>query len=225
MISKFIRLEVCRDIAFGFSFSWLGLRVGGHCWLGLRVGGHCLEWLAVGLSRFLIYLALSPHLIIWSCEAVCPYGSRVCHGLPNRLWVAWVSRFKCRYLDTQLWQWYCFLNNWHDTLSEAVGGNQILGVHLYNFANNSIGIQIFMKYRLFHCTAIWNGVFPCVAHGRWLEHEPSWLWLFFFLLLLFMSYKTCLNRVRYIYRYETCLNHVRYIYRYKTCPNCVKVYL
>ena len=104
MISKFIRLEVCRDIAFGFSFSWLGLRVGGHCWLGLRVGGHCLEWLAVGLSRFLIYLALSPHLIIWSCEAVCPYGSRVCHGLPNRLWVAWVSRFKCRYLDTQLWQ-------------------------------------------------------------------------------------------------------------------------
>ena len=105
MISKFIRLEVCRDIAFGFSFSWLGLRVGGHCWLGLRVGGHCLEWLAVGLSRFLIYLALSPHLIIWSCEAVCPYGSRVCHGLPNRLWVAWVSRFKCRYLDTQLWQW------------------------------------------------------------------------------------------------------------------------
>ena len=104
MISKFIRLEVCRDIAFGFSFSWLGLRVGGHCWLGLRVGGHCLEWLAVGLFRFLIYLALSPHLIIWSCEAVCPYGSRVCHGLPNRLWVAWVSRFKCRYLDTQLWQ-------------------------------------------------------------------------------------------------------------------------
>ena len=154
---------ITRDIAIGFSFSWLGL----------RVGGHCLEWLAVGLSRFLIYLALSPHLIIWSCEAVCPYGSRVCHGLPNRLWVAWVSRFKCRYLDTQLWELYCFLNNWHDTLSEAVGGNQILGVHLHNFANNSHGIQIFMKYRLFHCMAIWNGVFPCVAYGRWLENEPS----------------------------------------------------
>ena len=138
------------------------------------------DWLAVGLSRFLIYLALSPHLIIWSCEAVCPYRSRVCHGLPNRLWVAWVSRFKCLYLDTQLWQSYCFLNNWHDTLSEAVGGNQILGVHLHNFANNSHGIQIFMKYRLFHCMAIWNGVFPCVAYGRWLEHEPSWLWLIFY---------------------------------------------
>ena len=133
-----------------------------------------------------------------------------------------VSRFKCRYLDTQLWQSYCFLNNWHDTFSEAVGGNQILGVHLYNFANNSHGIHIFMKYRLFHCMAIWNGVFPCAAHGRWLEHEPSWLWLIFF---LFMSYKTCLNRVRYIYRYKTCLNRVRYIYRYKTCLNCVKVYL
>ena len=93
-----IRLEVCRDIAIGFSFSWLDL----------RVGGHCLEWLAVGISRFLIYLALSPHLIIWSCEAVCPYGSRVCHGLPNRLWVAWVSRLKCRYLDTQLWELYLY---------------------------------------------------------------------------------------------------------------------
>ena len=119
----------------GFSFSWLAL-----C-----IGGRCLEWLAVGLSRFLIYLALSPHLIIWSCEAVCPYGSRVCHGLPNRLWVAWVSRFKCRYLDTQRWQSYCFLNNWHNTLSEAVGGKQILGVHLHNFANNSYGIQIFYE--------------------------------------------------------------------------------
>ena len=162
MISKFIRLEVCRDIAFGFSFSWLGLRVGGHCWLGLRVGGHCLEWLAVGLSRFLIYLALSPHLIIWSCEAVCPYGSRVCHGLPNRLWVAWVSRFKCRYLDTQLWQWYCFLNNWHDTLSEAVGGNQILGVHLYNFAT------IPLEYRF-----LWNiGFFT----ARLFETEFSLAW-------------------------------------------------
>ena len=89
------RIGVCRDIAIGFSFSWLAL-----C-----IGGRCLDWLAVGLSRFLIYLALSPHLIIWSCEAVCPYGSRVCHGLPNRLWV---SRFKCRYLDTQRWQSYCY---------------------------------------------------------------------------------------------------------------------
>ena len=61
-----------------------------------------------------------------------------------------------------------------------------------------------MKYRLFHCMAVWNGVCPCVAYGCWLEHGPSWL-LFIF---LFMSYKTCLNCVRYIYRYKTCLNSV-----------------
>ena len=145
------------------------------------IGWHCLEWLAVGLSRFLIYLALSPHLIIWSCEALCPYGSRVCHGLPNRLLVAWVSRFKCRYLDTQCWQSYCFLKNWHDTLSEAVGGKQILGVHLHNFAYIPMEYRFFMKYRLFHCIAVWNGVFPCVAYGRWLEHGPSWLLFIFFI--------------------------------------------
>ena len=38
----------------------------------------------------------------------------------------------------------CFLNNWHDTLSEAVGGKQILGVQLHNFANISYGIQFFL---------------------------------------------------------------------------------
>ena len=31
-------------------------------------------------------------------EAVWPYSSGVCHLLPNRLWVAWVSRFKCPYI-------------------------------------------------------------------------------------------------------------------------------
>ena len=148
MISKFIRLEVCRDIAFGFSFSWLGLRVGGHCWLGLRVGGHCLEWLAVGLSRFLIYLALSPHLIIWSCEAVCPYGSRVCHGLPNRLWVAWVSRFKCRYLDTQLWQW---LTHWGpdkmDDIFQTTYSNAFSSMKMYEF-RLGFHISLFLRVQL-----------------------------------------------------------------------------
>ena len=113
-------------------------------------------------------------LIIWSYEAVCPYGSRVCHGLPNRLWVAWVSRFKCRYSDTQSWQRYCFLNNWHDTLSEAVGDKQILGVHLYNLANISFGIKTFLwNIGLCHCMAVWSRVFPCVACGRQFEHKPA----------------------------------------------------
>ena len=50
-------------MAIGFSFSWLRL-----C-----IGGPCLEWLAVGLSRFLIYLALSSsfdHMVMWGCVSL-----------------------------------------------------------------------------------------------------------------------------------------------------------
>ena len=88
-------------------------------------------------------------------------------------------------------------------------------VHLHNFANNCHGIQMFMKYRLFHCMAIWNGVFPCVAYGHWLEHEPSWLWLIFYLWVIKLAWgvwgisidiKLAWTVWKYIYRHKPHLD-------------------
>ena len=87
----------------------------------------------------------------------------------------------------------CFLNNWHDTLSEAVGGKQILGVHLHNFANISYGIQFFLWNIGFFTAWLFETevslALPMVAD---LSMGPVGYGLIF----LLMSYKTCLNCVK-----------------------------
>ena len=68
-----------RNITFGLSFSWLGCVLVGPVWSCFH-----LAYLSSWYTRL-----MSPHLIIWSCEAVCPDGPRICHGLPNIIWMAW----------------------------------------------------------------------------------------------------------------------------------------